>query len=80
MKLVQIFLDLTKVKAMDARPDKLSGRICLANTRISVGQILAEIADTGSVEKVADDFGLRVSQINDMLNELSDIIYPVSVP
>ena len=56
---------------VEVNPDKLGGVPVLKGSRISVAQILAEIAEGQTVEAVADDFDLDVAQVKRLVTGLS---------
>ena len=48
---------------IDSHPDLRSGVPVLKGTRLTIAQILTELADQHSVDKVAEAFGIDVQQI-----------------
>lgn len=51
--------------------DRCNGLPCLRNTRFTIAQLIAEIAEHGSVEGVANSFNLDPDCIREALEDVS---------
>ncbi len=58
--------------AIERDPMKRGGKPVLRGTRVTVGQILAELADGQSLNDLCDDMDLDLEWCKKLLNELSD--------
>lgn len=56
---------------IERNPQKLGGVPVIKGTRISVAQILAELAEGLSIEEVAQDFNLDLALVKRMVSGLS---------
>lgn len=54
-----------------ANPDIRGGVLCLTGTRITIAQVIAEIADDRTVSDIASDLGLEKYQITAILQAIA---------
>lgn len=51
--------------------NRCNGKPCIRNTRFSVAQLIAELAEGRTVEEIAEDFRLDCSDVEGALEEVA---------
>lgn len=62
-----------------SNPDICGGEPCLEGRRITVAQVLSEIADIG-IDEFCEDFDVRKSEVISMLHHLSSKVNELKFP
>ena len=52
---------------IDAHPDKMSGAICVGNTRMPVEDFLIHLTQGGSIQTFAERYGMEVDELRAVL-------------
>lgn len=54
-------------------PARMGGKPCIRNTRFTVAQLLAELADGYNIKEISTNFNIDKSALEDTLHEISQI-------